>query len=156
MMIADKFVGAIAKARSLSDAARPFFERSEFRPRNFRIDCTEARKRAKATIGAGHNPLAADDIDEMPEALSDEVRMLDEIRRGIDDPRHQHHVVWDLCRSVAKHGPFVPVPRIGGFEQDITCGRPHQQRKDLGHVDVAAMRAFVVAPADMKANAVAR
>ena len=58
--------------------------------------------------------------------------------------------------AVAEHGPFMAVAGVGGFKQDEGGGDFHQQGKHLGHVDVADMRAFVIAPADVQADAVTR
>ena len=63
-------------------------------------------------------------------------------------------VVGDLGAAVAEDGPFVAVAGVGGLEEEVAGADLHQDREDLGHVDVADVRALVVAPADVDADAV--
>ena len=67
------------------------------------VDKGEGRK---ATIGTGNHPLAPNDVGVMADPLRNQPRMLDEIRRRIDDPGDQDLVIGNFL--AAQQNPVAP------------------------------------------------
>ena len=82
--------------------------------------------------------------------------MLDEIGRGVDNPRHQNLVGGDFAAPLVEHLPFVGVARVGGFEKHIARFRVHQHGKHFVHINIATVRPFVIAPADVHPHLILR
>jgi hypothetical protein len=97
----------------------------------------------------GDHAFGAEQADELQDALGHGTRMLDEVGGRIDHARHQDLVVRNAVRHLGERRPVVGVPGIGRFEQQGRGLGAHQRRQDHRHLDIAMMRAFVIAPADM-------
>src|SRR5262249_3911369 len=65
-------------------------ERLELQPRNLAVHLADAGEGAEAAVRAGHDALAADDIGEHAQALSDELRVLDIIRGGREETGNEN------------------------------------------------------------------
>src|SRR6185437_3432556 len=86
-----------------SGARGAFGKRGELRPDDLRIDRRLADPSAVAAIRAGDDVLAANQPDEMPNALRHELRMLDEIRLRFEHARDQTLPSGSFTRSNTVH-----------------------------------------------------
>ena len=80
--------------------------------------------------------------------------MLDEVGDAVDDAGDDDLVVVE--REIAQHLVFMRMARIGERQHEAADIQLAQDRHDLVQFHVAVMRAFIVSPADMQADAVAR
>src|SRR5262245_6709784 len=97
-------------------AARALGHAGELRPGDVGIDGGLADPRAEAAIGPGHHVLAADQPRVAADALGDQVRVLDEVGRGVEHARDE-----DLARGelhALEQPPLGRLPWIGGLGRD--------------------------------------
>ena len=95
--------------------AGPLAERGKLHPHDLGVDLDAAGKGAEAAVGAGDDVLAADHLGVLHDAVGDELRMLDEVRGGIDHAGDDGLAVRQL--DVLPHLPLVAVARIGAGER---------------------------------------
>src|SRR3569833_3654223 len=93
---------------------RAFDERLHFCPAYGRVHSPEAREVPEAAVRAGDDSFPADEVRIPAYALCDTFRVLDEVCRRIENARHQHLVVGQLCRC--EQLVLVIVPRIAAFD----------------------------------------
>src|SRR5690606_18547058 len=99
-----------------------------------------------AAVAAGDDVLAASDRCEALDALRDDLRVLDEVRRGVDDAGDDHLAFGQLY--VLEDTPLMLVTRIGALEGDARGpGRQHGL-DDLAQRDVVVVGPLVVTPAE--------
>ena len=94
----------------------------------------------KAAVRPGDHALAADDVGEAAEALGDQFRVFDEVRRRIDVARYQDGLVGQRPSLVAVSG-------VGRLEQECAEVRAERDRQHHRQRRIAVVRPFVVAPA---------
>jgi hypothetical protein len=107
---------------------------------------------AETAIDAGDQSLAIDHLGVAADALRNEARVLDEIRRRVDDTRNEDFVVGDLDRLEVF--PFVVVARIGGLDAERLHLGLERDVDDFCHRQIVGVRPLVVAPADVQPHAV--
>ncbi len=115
------------------------------------MDGAEAGKRAEAAIGAGDHPLAPDDPSVPLDPLRHRLRVLDVVGAGVDNARNQNLIGRQRYRF--KNGPLVLVARIGSFNREPAGVYLVDDVQDVGQRHVLVVRAGVIAPADVDANA---
>src|SRR5581483_4450166 len=103
----------------------------------------------KAAIGPGDHVLAARHLGESHDALGNEFGVFDEIAGGIKHAGDQNLAV--KLRALP-YLPFVGMPGVGSLERDSADLCLENDIDDVLERNVAMMRAFVVAPAQMDAN----
>ena len=90
--------------------AGPLRQRLELEPHDLGVHLDPAREGAEAAIDSGHHALAPDHGGVAHEALGHELRVLDEVRGGVDDARDddlvggEGHVLPDLPLSSGARG----------------------------------------------------
>src|SRR5882672_4684407 len=132
---------------------RALGHRLELGPRDLGLDLVDgAREGREATIGSRDHALPADDLRVPDEALRDQLRMLDEVGRRVQHARDDHPVVRQT--DLAEHDPFVLVTRVRALEGQGLGPRLQGDRQELSQRDIPVMRPLVVAPAEVKANAI--
>ena len=124
---------------------------SELGVSDIRVHGAEAGEGTEAAIGAGQHAFAADDGGEALDALRDQFRMLDEIRGRIQRAGDEDFIFGDI--GFRPGAPFVGVARVGGFELDGLWFGREDDVDDFGQVDVVRVWPFVVAPAEVHADA---
>ena len=104
---------------------------------------------AIAAIAAGNDVFAPHQLGITANALRNQFRMLDEIRFRFDDAGDQHLAVRQF--HLFEQRPLVRMPRIGGLERDRNRLCHEYDVDDVRKRNVAMVRAFIVAPAEMHA-----
>src|SRR5262245_50997155 len=104
-------------------AARPLGHAGELRPGDVGIDGGLADPRAEAAIGPGADVLAAAQPRVAADALGNQVRVLDEVGRGVEHARDEDLAGGQL--HPLEEPPLVRVPRIRGLERDAR--RPRRE-----------------------------
>ena len=112
----------------------------------------ETRDRRETAIGAGHHVLAPDQAGDVADALSDQLGMFDKVIDRIDHARDQQLVGRQL--EVLEERPFMLVTRIRRLVRNSHRVDLEDDIDDVAQGDVAMMRTFVVAPAEMDTDAV--
>ena len=102
-------------------------------------------KRRKTTVRPGDHALAADDVGEAAEALADQFRVFDEVRRRIDVARYQDAIIRDGL--VGQRPSLVAVSGVGRLEQECAEVRAERDRQHHRQRRIAVVRPFVIAPA---------
>src|SRR5437773_1860333 len=88
----------------------PLAQRAELRPRHALLDQLRARECAEATVDAGDDAAAiADRLDDGHDAVRHDLRMLDDVGRGVDDAGHEQHPIRQ--RMPAKYLQLVLMAR---------------------------------------------
>src|ERR1700729_199113 len=105
-------------------------------------------KRRETAVSAGDHALAADNIGELADALSDEFRMLDVVRAGVDHAGDQNLVVRNP--GIAPDRPLMRMPRICRLERNRLRLAPQNDWQDLLQGNVEIVRPLVVAPAQVQ------
>ena len=110
--------------------------------------------RAKATVGAGDDPVGSDDVDEVEQPFGDQLRVLDEIGDGVDHAGDERHVVryGDALEDL----PLVRVARVGGLERDAAHRHRQDHVDDVAERNVVVVRAFKITPAQVQPQLVGR
>ncbi len=75
--------------------------------------------------------------------------MLDKIAGRIHYPGNKYFILANSVFVVCPHFPLMSVTGIAGFKKDSAGFGFHDQLEDFGEINVAGVRAFVVAPADV-------
>src|SRR6267143_4301608 len=151
--------GIMPPSRSLPQPSRgqprAFGHRLELGPGDLGLDLVHRpREGREAAVGARDHPLASDDLRVADEALRDQLRVLDEVGRGVEHARDDHAVVGQA--DLAEHDPLVLVARIGALEgQGLGLGL-QRDRQELAQRDVPVVRPLVIAPAEVQPHAVRR
>src|ERR1700722_11447758 len=92
----------------------------------------------ETAVGAGDHALAADDIGELADALSDEFRMLDVVRAGVYHAGDQNLVVRNT--GIAPDRPLMRMPRICRLERNRLRLAPPNHWQNLLQGNVEIMR----------------
>src|SRR2546427_2297028 len=152
--ISSRITGASTLAPELSGGqARALGHRLELRPGDLRLDLVDgAREGREPTIGARDHALASDHLRVADQTLGDQLGVLDEVGRRVQHARDDHPVVRQA--DLAEHDPFVLVTPVRALEGQGLGPRLQGDRQELSQRDIPVMRPLVVAPAEVKANAV--
>src|SRR5262245_39266363 len=103
---------------------RALRQRAELGPHDVRVDTAGSDVNAEAAIDAAHDVVAADEVCVPPDALRDELRVLDVVGLAFDDAGDQHFAFRHL--DGFEHGPLVRVARVRRFELDrVRLRLPH-------------------------------
>ncbi len=102
---------------------------------------------AEAAVDAGHDVVAADEVGIPPDALRDELRMLDVVGLAFDDARYQHFGFRHLDRF--EHGPLMGMAGVRRLELNRMRLRLPQDVDDVLKRHVAVVGTGIVAPAQM-------
>src|SRR5947207_1753672 len=82
----------------------PLAQRAELRPRHALLDQLRARECAEATVDAGDDAAAiADRLDDGHDAVRHDLRMLDDVGRGVDDAGHEQHPIRQRMPAKCLH-----------------------------------------------------
>lgn len=108
----------------------------------------------RAANVANPQSVPAINVGKTLDALGDELGMLDEVRRGVDDARDEHLAFRQT--DVAPDFPLVLVAWIRGDEGESRRPRLEDDVRDVGERNVAMVRPLVVRPAEMDEHALRR
>ena len=112
-------------------------------------------KGAESTVSPGQHAFPiAHRVHRLGDAPRDDLRMLDEVRRRIDDAGDQSHL--RRRRRFLDHRILMLMPRIGERDAQGTHLRFVEEREDLFQIGVVDMRSIPVAPANMKPDPLPR
>ena len=112
------------------------------------------RTRREAAVGAGDDPLLADDVGVADDVLGDQVFVLDVVVGVPDQARDQHLVVGEL--GLLPDLVLVLVARVGDLERVGAGVHLQHERGDLGHRHIGEARTVVEAVARVVADLVGR
>ncbi|MEQ7010014.1 hypothetical protein ABN028_27935 [Actinopolymorpha sp. B17G11] len=101
-------------------------------------------ERREPAVRTGDDVLPPDEFGVGADALRDELRMLDVVGRGVDDPGSQHLALRQA--DVGEECPFVGVPWVGRLERQAGRAGGEHQVEDVGQGYVTRVRSLVVAP----------
>ena len=102
---------------------------------------------AKAAIRAGNYIFATDNRGIAKDAISDQLRMLDEVGRMTYDTRHQYLAGRHLDRLPGS--PFVLMSHVAGLEGIGLCLNRENQIDDVFQRQVVSMRTVPAAPTEV-------
>ena len=108
--------------------------------------------RQVAAVGAGDDALFAEDVGVADEALRDNFRMLDVVGARCDHAGDEDFIVREF--DFGPGFPLVLVTWIRAFDEQRHRLHFDRDRKYLHAIHVIDVRALVVAPADVQADAV--
>src|SRR3989442_1320784 len=128
-------------------------EGAQLRPRHALLDELRAREGAEATVHAGeHARAVADRLGDGGDAIGDDLRMLDDVRRGVDDAGHEQHAGGQRVAAQRLQLVLVARARERQRERADLCAIDDRQQRLQRHV--VRVRPVVVAPAEVQANAI--
>src|SRR5262245_54182625 len=128
-------------------------QRSEFRPYHSLLHQLRARERAEAAVDAGeHARAVADRGHRRGDAVGDHLRMLDDVRRRVDDAGQEQHVARE--RMLAERLQFVLMARARERQRERADLGPVDDRQERLERHVVGVGAVVIAPAEVQAHAV--
>src|SRR5581483_6845871 len=107
---------------------------------------------AESAIGGGDDPLAADAFGETNDALSDQLRMFDDIG-GVTDRSGQNDLALRQL-DVLPHRPLMLVANVAGFEGVGLALHGEHDLDNIAHWNIGGVRPVPASPAQVKADAV--
>ena len=119
------------------------------------MDGSKPGKGAKAAVGGGHHAVAAHDLGIRQQPLRYQARVLNKVVDRVQHARGQDFVVRNFAcfAGCVPHLPLMGVARVGPFKQHRGgLGLEHHVQNFL-QPNITVVRAFVVAPAHMHADA---
>src|ERR1051326_610736 len=131
-----------------------FDECGDLLKRDLRLDLAVAGGGAKTAVGAGDDSVAAEQFGEAHDALCHQLRMFDIIGGRVDNAGQKDFI--SRQRDFGPHGPLMLMPRVGGFERN---GLGFDAKNGFEHLverNVMGVRALVIAPANVDAQAIRR
>src|SRR5262249_29093555 len=115
-----------------------FRQRRQLCPSHLGVDDRPRCAGAKPAVGAGDDVLLADDTSKADDALAHELRMLDDVRRRIDDAGDDDLVLRQL--RVPPYMPLVLVAAVRRHEGESLRPRLKDQIDDRRQGHVVVMR----------------
>src|SRR5262245_12240816 len=133
--------------------ASTFGHGAQLGPDNLRFNLIcRPGKGAKAAISPGNDVLLAHDFGIAHQSLCHQLRMLDKVSGGVQHPGDEDLIPGWL--DIPEHRPLVFVAGIGAFKGDGLGARLQHNMQNILERNVAVMRPFVVAPAQVQAKPV--
>src|SRR5207342_777071 len=106
-------------------------------PHDLGVDLDAAGKGTEAAVGAGNDVFAADRLGVLHDTVGNQLRMLDEVRGGVDHAGDDGLAVRQL--DVLPHLPLMTVARIGAGERHRLRFRFEDDVDDVFQRHVAVM-----------------
>src|SRR5258705_6169861 len=122
-------------------------------PHDALLDELRAGEGAEAAVHAGEHARAiADRLGGGHDAVGHDLRMLDDVGRGVDDARHEQHAVGQ--GMAAEGSQLVLVPRARQRQRERADLRAVDDRQQRLQRHIVGVRPVVVAPAEVQADAI--
>ena len=102
------------------------------------MDLVARTRGAEAAVGSSDHSLAPDHAGETPDALRDQLRMLDEVHAVRDHAGDQELLVWQL--DLPPDRPFMLVTRIRRFDDEGASADLQHQIDEMLELEIVHAR----------------